>query len=160
MTQPSVDTLSQSLSSGINLLAEARTVTLEELLEARELVEVPAARLAAKRRRERHVERLRATIPTGVAGADEEFTYNEEFHAIVLEASCNSLFVIAAQPIFTVLQTNLARSTLGKRFYAAVHEDHRSIAAAIESGKPRAAEQAMRAHLRFLRPFYEQAWRR
>jgi DNA-binding FadR family transcriptional regulator len=159
VTQPSVGTLSESLSSGINLLAETHDVTLEELLEARELLEVPAARLAARRRREEDVERLRRTIPEGIGGAQEEFTYNEEFHAIVLEASQNPLLVIAAQPIFTVLQTNLARSTLARRFYRAVHDDHRAIAAAIEAGDPRAAEREMRAHLHFLRPFYEEAWR-
>ncbi len=159
VTQPSVDHLSESLRSGINLLAEAHDVTLEELLEARELLEVPAARLAAERRREEDVDRLRATIPAGIGGPQEEFTYNEEFHSIVLEASQNPLLVIAAQPIFLVLQTNLARSTLAQPFYRAVHDHHRVIAAAIEAGEPRAAEREMRDHLQFLRPFYEQAWR-
>ena len=159
VTQPSVDHLSESLRSGINLLAETHDVTLEELLEARELLEVPAARLAAERRRDEDVERLRATIPSGIGGPQEEFTYNEEFHSIVLEASCNPLLVIAAQPIFFVLQTNLARSRLARRFYTAVHDHHRVIAGAIEAGEPRSAEREMRDHLAFLRPFYEKAWR-
>jgi DNA-binding FadR family transcriptional regulator len=159
VTQPSVDHLSESLRFGINLLAEAHDVTLEELLEARELLEVPAARLAAERRREEDVDRLRATIPAGIGGPQEEFTYNEEFHSIVVEASRNPLLVIAAQPIFLVLQTSLARSTLPQRFYRAVHDHHRVIAAGIEAGEPRAAEREMRDHLEFLRPFYEQAWR-
>jgi DNA-binding FadR family transcriptional regulator len=159
VTQPSVDHLSESLRSGINLLAEAQDVKLEELLEARELLEVPAARLAAARRRDEDVDRLRATIPSGIGGPQEEFTYNEEFHSLVLEASQNPLLVIAAQPIFLVLQTHLARSTLARRFYRAVHDHHRTIAAAIEAGHPRAAEREMRDHLEFLRPFYEEAWR-
>jgi len=159
VTQPSVDHLSESLRSGINLLAEAQDVKLKELLEARELLEVPAARLAAARRRDEDVDRLRATIPSGVGGPQEEFTYNEEFHSLVLEASQNPLLVIAAQPIFLVLQTHLARSTLARRFYRAVHDHHRTIAAAIEAGQPRAAEREMRDHLEFLRPFYEEAWR-
>jgi DNA-binding FadR family transcriptional regulator len=159
VTQPSVDHLSESLRSGINLLAEAQDVKLEELLEARELLEVPAARLAAARRRDEDVDRLRATIPSGIGGPQEEFTYNEEFHSLVLEASQNPLLVIAAQPIFLVLQTHLARSTLARRFYRAVHDHHRTIAAAIEAGQPRAAEREMRDHLEFLRPFYEEAWR-
>jgi DNA-binding FadR family transcriptional regulator len=159
VTQPSADHLSESLRSGLNLLADAQDVTLEELLEARELLEVPAARLAARRRREADVERLRATIPAGVGGPQEEFTYNEEFHAAVLEASCNTLLAIAAQPIFAVLQTNLARSTLPRRFYRAVHDQHRTISVAIETGEARVAEREMREHLAFLRPFYEQAWR-
>ena len=160
VTRPSVDHLSESLRSGLNLLAGTQDVTLPELLEARELLEVPAARLAARRRRPEDVGRLRQTIPTAVGGAQEEFTYNEEFHSVVLEASGNALLVIAAQPIFTVLQTHLARSTLARRFYRAVHDHHRSIAGAIEAGDARGAEREMREHLAFLRPFYEQAWRR
>jgi DNA-binding FadR family transcriptional regulator len=159
VTLPSADHLSDFLRSGLNLLADAQDVTLPELLEARELLEVPAARLAAGRRREEDVDRLRATIPARVGGAQEEFTYNEEFHEVVLEASCNTLLLIAAQPIFAVLQTNLARSVLPRRFYAAVHEQHRTISGAIESGNARAAERDMREHLSFLRPFYERAWR-
>jgi GntR family transcriptional repressor for pyruvate dehydrogenase complex len=159
VTQPSVGHLSESLRSGLNLLAGAQDVTLEELLEARELLEVPAARLAARRRRDEDVQRLRATIPAGIGGPQEEFTYNEEFHSVVLEASGNALLVIAAQPIFTVLQTNLARSALARRFYRAVHDHHRVIAGAIEAGDARAAEREMRDHLQFLRPFYEKAWR-
>jgi DNA-binding FadR family transcriptional regulator len=159
VTLPSADHLSESLRSGLNLLADAQGVTLEELLEARELLEVPAARLAARRRREADIERLRSTIPAGIGGPQEEFTYNEEFHEVVLEASCNTLLVIAAQPIFAVLQTNLARSTLPPRFYRAVHDQHRTISGAIEAGQARTAEREMREHLAFLRPFYEQAWR-
>ena len=63
VTLPTVDHISESLSSNITLLADARDLTLEELIEVRELLEVPAARLAARRRREGDVERLRATIP-------------------------------------------------------------------------------------------------
>jgi GntR family transcriptional repressor for pyruvate dehydrogenase complex len=159
VTQPSIGHLAESLRSGLNLLADAQDVTLPELLEARELLEVPAARLAARRRRETDVDRLRATIPARVGGADEEYTYNEEFHEIVLEASGNTLLLIAAQPIFAVLQTNLSRSVLPQRFYAAVHEQHRTISGAIESGNARAAEREMREHLSFLRLFYEKAWR-
>ena len=63
VTVPSADHLSESLRSGLGRLAHAEHVTLEELLEARELLEVPAARLAARRRGEEDVERLRESIP-------------------------------------------------------------------------------------------------
>ena len=50
VTLPTVDHISEFLRSNINLLTESRDVTLDELIEARELLEVPAARLAAARR--------------------------------------------------------------------------------------------------------------
>ncbi len=61
--------------------------------------------------------------------------------------------------MFTVLQTNLARSSLGRRFHQSINDQHRAIAAAIEAGDGRTAEREMRSHLEFLRPFYEKAWR-
>jgi len=67
---------------------------------------------------------------------------------------------MAAQPVFGVLQRNLARSTLGQRFHRALNEHHRSIAAAIEAGDADSAGDEMYAHLEYLRPYYEKAWRR
>ena len=161
VTLPSADHISESLRSGIDLLAAAEDVTLEELLEARELLEVPAARLAARRRADRDVERLLASIPSEPLrlATEEQFARNRDFHSVVIEASGNTLLSIAAQPIFRVLQTHLARSVLGPGFHRAINEHHRAIAAAIEAGDPRAAEREMRAHLDFLRPFYRKAWR-
>jgi GntR family transcriptional repressor for pyruvate dehydrogenase complex len=161
VTLPTVDHISAFLHSSINLLTEAEDVTLEELLEARELLEVPAARLAARRRAEGDLERLRATIPGEPLrlSTQEQFVYNEEFHSVIIAASGNTLLSIAAQPIFTVLQTSLARSALGRRFHRSINEHHLGIAAAIEAGDESAAGEQMHEHLAFLRPFYERAWR-
>ena len=161
VTVPSAGNLSASLRSGIGLLADARDVSLEELLEARQLLEVPAARLAARRRRDHDLERLRAAIPVRPLELEpqEQFAYNSDFHTVVLEASGNVLLAIAAQPVFDVLQTRLVRSHLGARFHRTINGHHRSIAAAIEAGDEDAAGGEMHDHVEFLRPFYEKAWR-
>jgi len=59
VTLPSVGHISESLRSGIGLLASVDDVTLDELLEARELLEIPAARAAAGRRDEEHLAAMR-----------------------------------------------------------------------------------------------------
>ena len=161
VTLPSAGHLSASLRSGIGLLADAHDVSLDELLEARELLEVPAARLAARRRQEHDLERLRAAIPGRPLelGAQEQFAHNADFHSVVLEASGNVLLAIAAQPVFDVLQTRLARSKLGSRFHRTIKTHHRAIAAAIEAGDEVTAGGEMLAHVEYLRPFYEKAWR-
>jgi DNA-binding FadR family transcriptional regulator len=161
VTVPSAKHVSESLRSGLGLLTAAEDVTLEELLEVRELLEVPAAELAAKRRGDEDIERLRAAIPGEPLrlGTQEQFVYNADFHTIVIEACGNTLLTIAAQPIFTVLQTHLARSRLGRKFHGAINEHHREIVGAIETGNARAARQQMHEHLEFLRPYYERAWR-
>lgn len=63
VTMPTVAHISDSLCSNFALLTDARDLTLEELIEARELLEVPAARFAARRRAPEDVERLRNAIP-------------------------------------------------------------------------------------------------
>jgi len=158
---PSAEHVSESLRSGLGLMTLSADVTLEELLEVRALLEVPAARLAALRRSEEHLERLRAAIPRQPLDLDtqEQFVHNADFHSTVIDASCNTLLSIAAEPVFAVLQTRLSRSRLGQRFHRSINDHHREIAAAIESGEEQAAGELMHDHLAFLRPYYEQAWR-
>jgi DNA-binding FadR family transcriptional regulator len=161
VTVPSVRNISDFLRSNINLLTGNRDVTLEELIEARILLEVPAARLAAERRRDEDVERLRASIPPDSPRieAREEFLHNAEFHTTLIEACGNTLLYIAAQPVFSALQTHLARSQLGRRFHVEIHRHHVRIVAAIEAGDASSAGTEMQSHLEFLVPFYEKAWR-
>lgn len=161
VTLPSVGGVSAFVQSSISLLADADNVTLEELLEARELLEVPAARLAAMRRSEEELELLREAIPDEPLrlGPQRQFVYNQDFHLIVIEGSRNQLLMIAAQPVFEVLQRNLARSKLGARFHRTINEHHRAIVAAIENGDADQAGSEMYGHLEFLRPYYERAWR-
>jgi DNA-binding FadR family transcriptional regulator len=161
VTLPSVERVSDFLHSSITLMADANDVSLENLLVARELLEVPAAMLAARRRRDDELERLRETIPDEPLrlGPDRQFVYNQDFHAVVIECCGNALLTIASQPIFGVLQRNLARTTLGARFHRAINDQHRTIAAAIEAGDADAAGAEMHAHLAYLRPYYERAWR-
>ena len=162
VTLPTVDHISSFVHDNVNLLTETKRVTLEELLEARELVEVPAARLAAQRRSEDDIARLRETVPDDDArlGTSEEFTYNSEFHTCMLDASRNTLLTVSAAPIFSVLQTNLARSSLGRQFHREIHCHHLRILEAVEACDPDGAEAEMRDHLAFLRPWYEKAWKR
>lgn len=161
VTVPSAKHVSESLRSGLGLMTSSAEVTLEELLEVRELLEVPAARLAARRRSEEHVERLRASIPGEPLrlGTRAQFAYNADFHSTLIAASGNNLLAIAAQPVFAVLQTRLSRSRLGGTFHRAVNDHHREIAAAVESAEEQTAGELMHEHLAFLRPYYEQAWR-
>ena len=161
VTLPTIDHISESLSSNITLLADARDLTLEELIEARELLEIPAARLAARRRAEADVERLRASIPSDSArlGSQGEFVHNREFHATLISCCGNTLLQIAAQPVFSALQTSLSRSGLGRTFHRSIHAHHKLIADAIHEADEDAAAAEMVGHLAFLVPYYERAWR-
>jgi GntR family transcriptional repressor for pyruvate dehydrogenase complex len=153
---PTVAHVSQLLSSNLGLMRGELTV--EALLEARELLEVPAARLAATRCSQADVQALLATIPDeGSVSADEQFEHNREFHFRLVEAAGNPLLSIAAASIFDVLRTYLRRTELPAGAQRAVDEEHREITEALAAGDAAAAEDAMRRHLQSLRPRYE-AW--
>ena len=142
VTVPSAGYLSESLRSGIDLLTAADDLTLEELLETRELLEVPAARLAARRRTEEDIVLLNEAIPDRPLQlpTKEQFVYNRDFHSCVIAACGNTLLSIAAQPVFAVLQTHLSRSRLGRAWHRSINDHHREIAAAIESADESAPE--------------------
>jgi GntR family transcriptional repressor for pyruvate dehydrogenase complex len=161
VTLPTADHISDFLHANIGLLSESEAVSLHEFLEARALLEVPAARLAAERRSEDDLIALKASIVDDPVHrpTDEQFDYNKGFHSAVMGACGNTLLYIAAQPIFLVLQTNLSRSSLDHTFHQRIHDDHERIAAAIERSDADSAEAEMHEHLSFLRGVYEKIWR-
>jgi DNA-binding FadR family transcriptional regulator len=159
--RPTVDHISHFLTANINLLTAANDVTLDELLELREALEVPSARLACRRRSEEDLRRLDDAVPgegTELTTSDR-FRFNKDFHASLVEAAGNKLVVLAAQPIFVVLQTNLRRTVLSNTDYRVIREGHVRLAAAIGERDEDQAAAEMRQHLADLRPLYERAWR-
>ena len=58
---PSVGHISEHLETGVALMTAAETVTVDQLMEVRNLMEVPAAGLAAFRRTEEDLAQLRDT---------------------------------------------------------------------------------------------------
>jgi DNA-binding FadR family transcriptional regulator len=159
---PTVDRVSALVTSNLGLMSAAADITLDDFLEARELIEVPATRLAAERLTSEQLEDLADTVPDAPLEltVEDQFACNREFHSLLVQASGNPLLVIAAQPIFAVLQTHLQRSKLSKAAHQAINDEHRQIVQALEGGDPTAAEDAMRRHLHSLRHGYERTWHR
>jgi GntR family transcriptional regulator, transcriptional repressor for pyruvate dehydrogenase complex len=159
VTVPTADHISEFLSANIGLLSQADHVALDEFLEARKLLEVPAARLAARRRTDADLERLRGAIPGHPLEREEQFLYNKDFHSALVAASGNTLLAICAQPVFSVLQTSIKRSPLSRRFHDRVNEDHRALVADLEAGDEHGVAERMSEHLDFLSTTYRKAWR-
>jgi DNA-binding FadR family transcriptional regulator len=159
--RPTVDHISNFLTANINLLTAANEVTLDELLELRESLEVPSARLACRRRTEKDLQHLTEMVPdeAGELTTSDRFRFNKDFHETLVEAAGNKLVVLAAQPIFVVLQTHLRRTVLSVADYQVIHDGHVRLAAAIADRDEARAEDEMRQHLADLRPLYERAWR-
>ena len=162
VTLPTVDHLSEFLRANFDLLTASQDVSLDDFLEIRMLLEVPAARLAAERRDAGLLERLHATIPEEPLKltTQDQFVFNKSFHTIVLEAANNKLLYVSAQPIFSILQRALARSNLSTAFHRSINEYHRRITVAIGAGDADDAGEQMRRHLEQLHPEYQRVWRR
>jgi GntR family transcriptional repressor for pyruvate dehydrogenase complex len=119
------------------------------LQEARELLEVPAARLAAMRRSDTHVARLRAIA----AELEEEQTISArlvdgdtEFHVEMARATGNPVLVLLSQTIMALLRTErLYRDDFTG--FSTAFADHRELVDAIADGDADRAGQAMADHL-------------
>ena len=161
VTLPTVDHISTFLHANISLLSESDDVTLPEFLEARELLEVFAARQCAARRTQEDIDRLRATMVNDPAelGTSAHYILNKEFHSAVLDGCGNTLVCIAAQPVFSVLQTRLRREQMPDSFARRLDDDHRAILEAIEAGDSDAAGEEMRKHIEYLSGVYQDMWR-
>lgn len=156
VAEPSAENVQTYLETTIGLLSGADVVSVDEILEARELFEVPAARLAARRRDDAQLQRLRATLSSGSeADLTQDFEGHKEFHVAVMEASGNRLLEVIARPVFSVLSTRFRRESASRDYWVAVVGDHRDIYEAIAAGDSEAAARLTRNHLERLRAMYE-----
>ena len=154
---PSVGHISAHLETGVALMAAAETVTVDQLMEVRNLMEVPAAGIAAYRRTELHLEQLRAAIfdPEGAQGP-ETYTKNQEFHLVLLRATQNPLLELITAPVFRVLSSRFGRDHAPEGFWQCVDHDHRAILDVVSAGDSMTAMDLMRTHLDHLGDSYRQ----
>lgn len=144
------------LETSIGLMSGTAELTLSHLLEARDLLEVPAASLAATRHRPEHVDALRQAIVREKAsrGRTGKFSEHRQFHGLVMEATGNGLLPMVTDPIFRVLRTRFLNPVEADSFWARVDEEHEEIVDHVEAGDADGAGAAMRRHLDGIRPAY------
>lgn len=161
VVHPDPASISEWLEANLGLLSGTDSLSVHDILETRVLLEVPAVGLAAKRRDEHDLERLRSCLPTGREDLDlgHRFEGNLQFHVAILEACDNSLLQVVTQPTFTILRTRFLRDQAPERFWKEVPEEHAGIYEAIEARDSVLAEERMRTHLSHLRAVYERIYR-
>jgi DNA-binding FadR family transcriptional regulator len=144
------------LEASIGLMSGTEDLTLADLLEARELIEVPAAALAAERHHPEHVDALRAAIAREKAsrGRSGKFSEHRQFHGLIIAATGNGLLRMTTDPIFRVLQTHLHQQVDEQDFWSTVDREHELVVDRIAHGDGPGAAAAMRAHLASIRPAY------
>jgi DNA-binding FadR family transcriptional regulator len=146
--------MSRSLSDAIAMMLETGTVTLDELLEARLLLEVPLAGLAAYQPDEETLRRLRETVEreaaAGPSDSDSYVAADMEIHRTLAAAAGNRMIQALTDWIFEVLQPSLIEVLRPAIVQSALLEHHQALVAAVERGDPIRAERAMKDHLLYL----------
>ena len=156
VAHPLTSDVSDMLATSLEWLTMAEQVTVSELLEAREMLEVPASGLAAQRRTANVLEEMEASLPGTPRDLSPTFEASRNFHVLIVNASGNRLLETMTRPLFVVLQTRFLRDRAPKSFWKRVDDEHRNIYTAIADGDRLAAEYEMREHLHHLRRMYEQ----
>lgn len=156
VTQPQITEISDFLTTTLSLLAGSSELSVEEFLEARQVLEIPAARLAAQKVGAGLVAQLEQLVPLGMERLrpEEVFRVNRLFHLTIVGASGNRLLQLMAEPVFSVMQTRFARDRADAGFWSDVEHDHRRIVETLRSGDAFATEAAMAEHLGRLSPLY------
>ena len=147
--------ISRSVSDSIAMMLETGAVTLEELLDARLLLEVPIAGQAAHRADAALVERLREAVRAEAAADPDDrealAAADGEVHRTVAAAAGNGIAEALIGWVFEVLQPSLVATLHAAVLQSAVVEQHQALLAAMEKGDPVLAERAMKDHLLYLR---------
>ena len=153
----SPDSVREYLETSLGLMTGAEDITVREMLEAREVLEVPAARLAAERAHADSIEALRRTVEREKRsrGRGPKFEEHRTFHQLVVDAAENELLSVMNEPIFAVLRARFLRPDISQTFWARVDADHEEIVELISQGDAAGAGEAMRVHLHRLRPLYD-----
>jgi DNA-binding FadR family transcriptional regulator len=153
---PTPELIAGQLETALTLLSGSTYLSIDELIETRRLLEVPAAGLAATRRTSEQLEVLDSTLTVEAAALHEhgEPAGRKSFHEALLDAANNNLVSVLTHPLFAVLQQKFVGVARSLEFWERIHDDHTEIRNRIAAGDAQGGERAMRDHLGYLESTY------
>jgi DNA-binding FadR family transcriptional regulator len=131
------------------LLRDVRN-TPEHLQEAREILEVPVARLAARHRTAEHLERMRALLKAMEAQRHMTRAFidaDSDFHYELARASGNPVLEIVSRTLLTMLRSERVFMVGFRDEIHGAIRSHARILAAVEAQDGERAAAAMAEHL-------------
>jgi len=150
---PNPEQVAGYLEASLRLLAQADGLTIGQLAEARDLLEVPAAGLAAQRRSEENLQELKATLfDRGQTSLDDAIASSKMFHAVLVRASGSPIVEMLSKPVFEIVYDHVRYWNAPAGFWARIAGDHEAIFDAVASQDAATAREVIRDHLRKLRP--------
>jgi DNA-binding FadR family transcriptional regulator len=149
VAMPDASAIQSTFETNLGLLSGASGLDKSELNEIRSVLEIPAARWAAERRSDAHVELLREAAGQVEAGRDVLSRTNTSggFHQLILDAAGNRLLAMITPPVWNVFTRLHVQEGVPRSSWPDIDADHQDILHAIEDRDPDAAADAMRIHL-------------
>jgi GntR family transcriptional repressor for pyruvate dehydrogenase complex len=150
VVHPDTRDIELALGTAINLTAGTDALSVEEVFEVWHLTQIPAARLAARRRTDAHVAALRGLSSLdGSRFSDADLARRAmEFHRVVVAATENRLLLLMTRPLSTVGASILEGAGGVRSFLDHVIARHGQLAEAIAAGDADRAEELMVEDLR------------
>jgi DNA-binding FadR family transcriptional regulator len=145
--------IGRNLSDSIAAMLATESVSLAELLEARIVLEVPMAGLAAAAATPETADALDAAIARASKAEPGDRVFNAAdgaFHETLAKATGNDLLVAFTRWILEVLQPSLIKRVGTRTRKRSILTQHRAIAVAVRGNDVAGAEVAMRRHLEYL----------
>ncbi|HEY7630505.1 MAG TPA: FadR/GntR family transcriptional regulator [Thermoleophilaceae bacterium] len=145
--------IGRNLSDTIAIMLATESISLGELLEARIVLEVPVAGLAAAAGTPEIADALDAAIARASKAEPGDKVFNAAdgaFHETLAKATGNDLLMAFTRWVLDVLQPSLIKHVGARTSKRSILSQHRAIAAAVRKNDVAAAELAMRRHLEYL----------
>lgn len=148
--------VAEYLKDAIALLLSVSELTLEQLYEARESIEISAAMMAATRRTDQDLAEMKRVIESDEFKDSDTVISDISFHQAISLASKNEMFRLFMSSIHTTIRTIAERYVLPEAKKVSQRQ-HKQIYQAILDRDEDLAGSRMREHLQFARDVYRKA---
>jgi len=135
----------------INVLLQVARGSTQDLQVARQILEVPIARLAASNREKEHLDRLSSLIDTMESEIESPKTFvkaDTDFHGELARATSNPVLHVLIHPIISLLRDEQTFAVDYQTAFETALTSHREIYEHVESQNPEKASESMRSHLK------------
>jgi GntR family transcriptional regulator, transcriptional repressor for pyruvate dehydrogenase complex len=150
----------RNLSEAMRLLLHFDAISVPELLEARRALEGTSARMAAKRRRSRHLTAMAAILEQArddALSANAWLELDIRFHREVAHSAQNRVLIVPLAAMHDLVQPGLNEAIMPLLERTRINADHQAIFDAIKSRDAGEADAAVGRHLDRLERLYREA---
>lgn len=152
VARPSPEQISATLSDAMHLMRGPAEIGVHQLLEVREMLEVPGVAVAAQRRTDDDLEAMEAALlPPGVEDVPRRFLAYRSFHAALASAVHNPLYALLVHPLYDFLNEPVIGAVVPPEVWERGFRYHRDVLERVAARDSGGAMDTAREYLRYLR---------